>query len=243
MTHFQQASFALIVIQFLTALTELRTVAEFFCILEKIFPLKCQNLNRCKLISKVSLVKLTWGKKKWLLSCLYYPNRKNIVNHVKNISTGLDQFSATYDNLILLGDFNFEPEEVNILDFLNIYNLKNLVKQKPWKNNPENPSCKDLILTNSHKSFQITVFEAGFSDFHKMTVSVLKSHFSQQKPNIVSYRSYKRFRNNSFRTELDNELLKYDLCNIEYQHFLNIFLDILNKHAPIKKKVYQSKSE
>ena len=50
---------------------------------------------------------------------------------MKNISTGLDQFSATYDNLILLGDFNFEPEEVNILGFLNIYNLKNLVKQKP----------------------------------------------------------------------------------------------------------------
>ena len=36
--------------------------------------------------------------------------------------------------------------------------------------------------------------------------------------------------------ELDNELLKYDLCNIEYQHFLNIFLDILKKHAPFKKK-------
>ena len=163
---------------------------------------------------------------------------------MKNISTGLDQFSATYDNLILLGDFNVEPEEVNMLDFLNIYNLKNLVKQKTCYKNPENPSCIDLILTNSHRSFQNTnVFETGLSDFHKMTVSVLKSHFPKQKPNIVSYRSYKRFRNNSFRTELDNELLKYDLCNIEYQHFLNIFLDILNKHAPIKKKVYQSKSE
>ena len=69
-----------------------------------------------------------------------------------------------------------------------------------------------------------------------MAVSVLKSYFPKQKSNIVSYRSYKRFRNNSFRTELDNKLLKYDLCNIEYQHFLNIFLDILNKHAPIKKK-------
>ena len=131
-----------------------------------------------------------------------------------------------------------------MLDFLNIYNLKNLVKQKTCYKNPENPSCIDLILTNSHRSFQNTnVFETGLSDFHKMTVSVLKSHFPKQKPNIVSYRSYKRFRNNSFRTELDNELLKYDLCNIEYQHFLNIFLDILNKHAPIKKKVYQSKSE
>ena len=69
-----------------------------------------------------------------------------------------------------------------------------------------------------------------------MTVSVLKSHFPKQNLNIVSYRSYKGFRNNSFRTELDNELLEYDLCNIEYQHFLNISLDILNKHVPIKKK-------
>ena len=111
------------------------------------------------------------------------------------------------------------------------------MKQQTCYKNPENPSCIDLILTNSHRSFQNTnVFETGLSDFHKMTVSVLKSHFPKQKPNIVSYRSYKRFRNNSFRTELDNELLKYDLCNIEYQHFLNIFLDILNKHAPIKKK-------
>ena len=70
-----------------------------------------------------------------------------------------------------------------------------------------------------------------------MTVSVLKSHFPKQNLNIVSYRGYKRFRNSSFRTVLDNELLKYDLCNIEYQHFLNIFLDILKKHALIKKKV------
>ena len=69
-------------------------------------------------------------KKKWLLSCSYNPTRKNIVNHVKRISTGPDQFIATYNNLIRLGDFNVEPEEVNMLDFLNIHNLKNLVKQK-----------------------------------------------------------------------------------------------------------------
>ena len=163
---------------------------------------------------------------------------------MKNISTGLDQYSATFDNLILLGDFNVEPEEVNMLDFQNIYNLKNLVKQKACYKNPKYPSCRDLILTNNHRSFQNTnFFETGLSNFHKMTVSVLKSHFLKQKPNTVSYRRSKSFCNNSFRTELDNELLKCDLCNIEYQHFLNIFLDILNKHAPIKKKYIRSKSE
>ena len=43
-------------------------------------------------------VEINLRKKKWLLSCSYNPTRKNIVNHVKNISAGLDQFSATYDN-------------------------------------------------------------------------------------------------------------------------------------------------
>ena len=29
---------------------------------------------------------------------------------------------------------------------------------------------------------------------------------------------------------------KHDLGNMEYQHFLNIFIDILNKHNPMKQK-------
>ena len=66
-------------------------------------------------------VEINLRKKKWLLSCSYNSNKKNIVNHVKNISTGLNQFSATYDNLILICDFNVEPEEENMLEFLNIY--------------------------------------------------------------------------------------------------------------------------
>ena len=113
-------------------------------------------------------VEINWRKKKWLLSCSYNPTRKNIVNHVRNISTGLDQFSATYDKLILLGDFNVEPEEVNMSDFLNIYNLRNLVKQKTCYKNPENPSCIDLILTNSHRSFKTLMFlKQDFSTFIK----------------------------------------------------------------------------
>ena len=96
---------------------------------------------------------------------------------MKNISTGLNQFSATYDN-ILIWDFDVEPEKDNMSDFLHIYNLKNLVEQEACHKNPDKPSCIGLILTNCHKSSQNTnVFEKGHSDFHKMTISVLKSHF------------------------------------------------------------------
>ena len=53
---------------------------------------------------------------------------------------------------------------------------------------------------------------------------------------MVNYRDYKNFQNNEFRAELSNEMLKNDLGNMEYQHFLNIFIEILNKHVPMKQK-------
>ena len=101
----------------------------------------------------------------------------------------------------------------------------------------ENSAYIDLILTNSPRSFQnSSVFETGLSDFHKLTITVLKQYFPKLKPKVVNYRDYQNFRNNEFRAELDNEMLKHHLGNMEYQHFLNIFIEILNKHAPMKQK-------
>ena len=48
-------------------------------------------------------------------------------------------------------------------------------------------------------------------------------------------RDYKRFQNDLFRSELDYELSKLDVCNLESEQFLNIFIEVLNKHAPVKK--------
>ena len=47
---------------------------------------------------------------------------------MKNINTGLDQFSATYDNLNLMEDFNVEPEETNMSEpEKNPFETKNMV--------------------------------------------------------------------------------------------------------------------
>ena len=120
---------------------------------------------------------------------------------------------------------------------MSMYNLKSSVKQKTCFKNSDNLSCIGLILTNSPRSFQdSSVFETGLSDFHKLTTTVLKQYFPKPKPKIVNYRDYRNFRNDEFRAELDNEILKHDINNIEYQHFLNIFIEILNKHAPMKIK-------
>ena len=125
----------------------------------------------------------------------------------------------------------------SIAEFLNLYNLINLVKQNTCFKNPDKPTCIDLILTNCPRSFQNTdTFETGLSDFHKLTFTVLKQHFPKQKPRVVIHRQYKNFRNDYFRIELENALLKYDFNNIDYDNFIKTFLTVLAKHAPIKKK-------
>ena len=61
-----------------------------------------------------------------------------------------------------------------------------------------NPSCIDLILTNSPKYFQNSnVFQTGLSDFHKMVVTVMKTSYRKLESKKVNYRKYKDFSNKS----------------------------------------------
>ena len=196
----------------------------------------------CKYIKQITLnnsfegfcVELNLRSKKWLLGSSYNHHKENIISHLSNVSAALEKLCADYENIVLLGDFK---EKIYIFDFMSTYNLKTLVNQKACFKNLDNPSRIDLILTNSPRSFQdSSVFETRLSDFHKLTTTVLKQYFPKPKPRIVNYRDYRNFRNDEFSAELGNEILKHDINNIEYQHFLNIFIEILNKHASMKIK-------
>ena len=115
--------------------------------------------------------------------------------------------SSKYVNFILLGHFNSYIEDSAMKTFGEIYKLWNLIKEPTCLKNPENPTCIDLILTNKPLSFKNTcVIETGLSDFHKMIVAVMKMHFSKMKPQVVSYRKYKDFHNETFLDSLRHEL-------------------------------------
>ena len=52
-----------------------------------------------------------------------------------------------------------------------------------WAKN--RPTCMNLILTNSSRSFQDTcTVETKLSDFHKLVATILKLYFPRQKPDI-----------------------------------------------------------
>ena len=83
--------------------------------------------------------------------------------------------------------------------FCESYNLFSLIKETTYYKNPQNPSFIDLILTSSSYSFQNScLIETGLSDFHKMTVTVMKTSYEKLKPRIINYRDYKNFCNDTF---------------------------------------------
>ena len=76
----------------------------------------------------------------------------------------------------------------------------------------------------------------GISDFYKMVVTVVKTHYKKQKPKTIKCRNHKHFYEQSFNSELSNELLKIDIDNAELKEFNEIFLKVPDKHAPEKQK-------
>ena len=92
-------------------------------------------------------------------------------------------------------------------------------------------------MTNHPKSFHSSsVYETGLSDFHKLTLTVLKTFHVKRKPKIIQYRDFNHFDNTSFRADLLQELSLKNVLSGEFEKFKYISSKVLNIHAPIKEK-------
>ena len=124
--------------------------------------------------------------------------------------------------------------------FCESYNLTNLIKQPTCFKNPEKPSCNDLILINRPKSFQSTdVLETVLSYFHRVTESVLKTHFRKLPPRIISYRDFSNYHNANFKNSLTEVLFRVENTESfvkDSDCFYKVCTEVFNQHAPRKKK-------
>ena len=125
----------------------------------------------------------------------------------------------------------------HIKDFCNLYKLKNLIQVPTCFKNPDTPKTINLMLANSVGSFQNTcALEAGLSDFHNMTVTVLKSYLGKKQPKIVSYRDFGKFSNNDFRTQIlrDFSTLHLPSDSPSLDLYVDICIRALDIYAPEK---------
>ena len=128
--------------------------------------------------------------------------------------------------------FNAEIHNQHYLEsFLYQHELKSLVIENTCFKSISNPSCIDLNLTNNALSFQSTkTVSTGLSEFHKLVLTVLKTSIVKNKLPEIQYRNYKYFDPRALKEEFSRQY--GDSCS----KFDEIFLKVLNRHAPLKKK-------
>ena len=89
------------------------------------------------------------------------------------------------------------------------------------------------------RKFQTTcAIETGLSDFHLMTLTVMRESFKNLKHRVVNYRSYKHISNEDFREGLLEKSSQQTFVNNDFgfEKFCNITLKTLDKYAPRKVK-------
>ena len=144
-----------------------------------------------------------------------------------------------YHKILLTGDINAEIHDDYFENFLYQHELKSLVKEKTCFKSISKPSCIDLFLTNNPLSFQSTkTASTGLSEFYKLVQIILKTSIFKNKPREIQYRNYKYFNSRKFNRDLKEEFSReyVDSCS----KLDEIFLKVLNRHAPLKKKMLRA---
>ena len=82
-------------------------------------------------------------------------------------------------------------------------------------------------------------FETGLSNCLKLVCSILRASFKKLPPKIKKYRDQKYFDQKQILHHLHSKLLQGDLYknwDEPYETLSEIFVDILNRNAPLKDK-------
>ena len=179
-----------------------------------------------------------------ILICNLYRNGKSDDSWFQNFADMMDKIKITNHEIILLGDFNINlfnshPYWESILD---IYNLKQQI-HNPTRVCDSTSTLIDHIYTNSEsKISNANVSPSGVSDhFPILCTFLLKVPKPFNNSHVtIETRSFKHFDLNAFL----NDLSTINFTPVYYEHnpnqtldlFYDLFLPLLDKHAPIKKR-------
>jgi hypothetical protein len=132
-------------------------------------------------------IEINLRKQKWLFLPFYRPPpishpEENKKHFLETLSNTINHYK-TYSNLLLMGDINMQVSDPKLASFMEAQNLYSLIKEPTCFKSLSNPSCIDLILPNRKYCFQNSkTFCTGYSDFHKMTYTMMKLSYVKMPP-------------------------------------------------------------
>ena len=163
-------------------------------------------------------------------------------------TTNLDKCTMNYDNILVIGDLNFnmlnETKCKTLNDLCDVFNLSQLVSKPTCYMKGYAPSLVDVILTNvKNQCFNVHNIPTGISDCHNLLSVTLKGKVIIERQHKISYRSYKNFDAESFNSAItklsiipSNNVKTSEDINAVYEKYEKDFINILDIHAPIKSR-------
>ena len=163
------------------------------------------------------------------MGVMHRPPSANVAYMTTILLDQLDEIYSNFDNVILLGDQNYNyvfgdcsaPNPLYQLDTL--YNMKQLV-EVPTRVTIHSSKLLDVIFSTNHLS-------------HKVSGTYQTSgHAKQEK--ILKFRNYIEFYSACFLNDLLSFNIIRDVCwpsnllEIKWNEFKNVFLKVSNEHAP-----------
>lgn len=199
--------------------------------------IKCNDNMECMTIE------LILNGNKILVACIY-KNPKMKPNEFKsNFEETCEKMFDKYDNVIIIGDLNFNMLNNNMLSQIcPTFNLNNIIKEPTcFKSN--NPTLIDVMLVSKRrkyiKGFSI---DTGISDFHNLIGGILRLHAPIPKQKVVHYRKLSDINYDIINLELaemkiDEVVAAEDDINNAFDKLQKTLISLLDKHAPKKKKI------
>jgi len=116
---------------------------------DKNLPSRLLSLFKLPVDIQAIPIEVASAKQKWLIVSIYRPPSKNLKYFLSNITEMIDYYLQTYENFLILGDFNEIPESNTMKAFLKEQNCDNLIKSNTCYKSI-NGRCIDLILSSNH---------------------------------------------------------------------------------------------
>ena len=107
-------------------------------------PSRCLCYEELRISIQAIPFEINLRKEKCLVISIYRPPSQNSEYFLNSLTKIIDYFANTYDNHLILGDFNLEPTDSALMGFLDSNNLTNLIKTNTCFKGKG--SCIDLIL-------------------------------------------------------------------------------------------------
>ena len=103
------------------------------------------------------------------------------------------------------------------------------------------PTSKNVMLTTSYRCFHNScTFEMGLSAFHKIIVTVKKTHFQKKEPKIIQYRDYSNYSAEEFPQDIQSFLSSWDLTKSIFDTFMTKCKDTFENKVLLKLKYLRS---